>query len=78
LRRTSIGLEDEQFTRLEVIARIDGRSLSDVIREAVDLLVDTRLEDKSFITKAEQVAAEIQDFVHTSKGSGKSQGTNAA
>ncbi|HEY5611640.1 MAG TPA: ribbon-helix-helix domain-containing protein [Thermoanaerobaculia bacterium] len=40
--RTQIPLTDEQTEKLRQIAAAEGRSLADLIRESVDLYVDSR------------------------------------
>ena len=65
MKRTSVHLDDSQFSRLEVIAQVDGRSISDAVREAVDLFIDERLKNEGFRHKAQQVVAQIQEVVGT-------------
>ena len=42
-------LEPELAERLRVVADVEGRSVSDVLREAVTKLIEQRRKDKRFI-----------------------------
>jgi predicted DNA-binding protein len=41
-------LDPELAERLEAVAEVEGRSVSDVVREAIAALVETRRKDKRF------------------------------
>jgi predicted DNA-binding protein len=45
---TTIRLDEEQLEQLEVIAGFEGRSVSDEIREAVDLLIAEKRQNTVF------------------------------
>jgi predicted DNA-binding protein len=42
-------LDPELAQRLEAVAEVEGRSVSDVVREAITTLVAARQRDKKFI-----------------------------
>jgi predicted DNA-binding protein len=42
-------LDPELAERLEVVAQVEGRSVSDVVREAIAKLVEQRRNDKRFL-----------------------------
>jgi Arc/MetJ-type ribon-helix-helix transcriptional regulator len=42
-------LDPDLAKRLEVVAEVEGRSVSDVVREAIANLVDQRRNDKRFL-----------------------------
>jgi predicted DNA-binding protein len=42
-------LDPELAKRLEVVAEVEGRSVSDVVREAIAKLVEQRRRDKRFL-----------------------------
>ena len=42
-------LDPELAERLEAVAEVEGRSVSDVVREAITTLVTARQRDKRFI-----------------------------
>jgi predicted DNA-binding protein len=42
-------LDPELAERLEAVAEVEGRSVSDVVREAITTLVTARQRDKKFI-----------------------------
>jgi len=46
--------------RLEAVAEVEGRSVSDVVREAISALVATRQKDKQFIRLLEDNLARHQ------------------
>ena len=53
-------LDPELAERLEVVAEVEGRSVSDVVREAITTLVTARQRDKKFIQLLEDNLARHQ------------------
>lgn len=53
-------LEPELAERLRVVADVEGRSVSDVLREAVAKLLEQRRKDKRFIRLLEENLARHQ------------------
>jgi predicted transcriptional regulator len=53
-------LDPEMAERLRVVADVEGRSVSDVLREAVADLIEQRRKDKRFIRLLEQNLARQQ------------------
>ncbi|HTT51430.1 MAG TPA: ribbon-helix-helix protein, CopG family [Streptosporangiaceae bacterium] len=47
-------LDPELAERLEAVAEVEGRSVSDVVREAIATLVAARQRDKRFIQLLEE------------------------
>jgi predicted transcriptional regulator len=53
-------LDPELAERLEAVAEVEGRSVSDVVREAITTLVAARQRDKKFIQLLEDNLARHQ------------------
>ncbi len=53
-------LDPELAERLEAVAEVEGRSVSDVVREAIGTLVEARQRDKRFIQLLEENLARLQ------------------
>lgn len=53
-------LDPELAQRLQVVADVEGRSVSDVLREAVARLIEQRRKDKRFIRLLEDNLARHQ------------------
>ncbi len=53
-------LDPELAERLQVVADVEGRSVSDVLREAVAKLIEQRRNDKRFIRLLEENLARHQ------------------
>jgi predicted transcriptional regulator len=53
-------LDPELAERLEAVAEVEGRSVSDVVREAITTLVTARQRDKKFIQLLEDNLARHQ------------------
>ncbi|MGP7999310.1 MAG: CopG family ribbon-helix-helix protein [Streptosporangiaceae bacterium] len=53
-------LDPELAERLEAVAEVEGRSVSDVVREAIGTLVEARQRDKRFIQLLEENLARHQ------------------
>jgi predicted DNA-binding protein len=53
-------LEPGLAERLEAVAEVEGRSVSDVVREAIPSLVDERQRDERFIRLLEDNVARHQ------------------
>lgn len=47
-------LDPDLAERLETVAEVEGRSMSDVVREAIADLVERRRKDKAFIRLLEE------------------------
>jgi predicted transcriptional regulator len=47
-------LDPELAERLEAVAEVEGRSVSDVVREAIAALVEDRRKDQRFIRLLEE------------------------
>ena len=54
-KNTSIRLDNESAETLEYLARIDGVSMSEEIREAIQLLAQRRRASAEFVAKAERL-----------------------
>ena len=53
-------LDPELAERLQVVAEVEGRTVSDVVREAITRLVEQRRRDKRFIKLLEANVARHQ------------------
>ena len=53
-------LDPELAERLEAVAEVEGRSVSDVVREAITTLVTARQRDREFIQLLEDNLARHQ------------------
>ena len=53
-------LDPELAERLEAVAEVEGRSVSDVVREAITALVAARQQDERFIRLVEDNLARHQ------------------
>jgi predicted DNA-binding protein len=53
-------LDPDLAERLEAVAEVEGRSVSDVVREAITALVEERQRDKRFIRLLEDNVARHQ------------------
>ena len=53
-------LDPDLAERLQTVAHVEGRSVSDVVREAVTALVDERRKDKRFMKLLEENLARHQ------------------
>jgi predicted DNA-binding protein len=53
-------LDPELAERLQVVAEVEGRTVSDVVREAITRLVEQRRRDKRFIKLLEDNVARHQ------------------
>jgi len=58
---TSIRLEDDHADLLDALAQVDGASMSDKIREAVNNLLKERLADASVRRKVDEVVTGRQE-----------------
>ncbi|MGH9167850.1 MAG: ribbon-helix-helix protein, CopG family [Acidimicrobiia bacterium] len=58
MRRTQIYLSEQQHQRLAARARRSGRSLSDLIREAIDRLLDGEVDRSQQLARYRKVLEE--------------------
>jgi predicted transcriptional regulator len=58
-------LDPELAERLQTVADVEGRSVSDVLREAVAKLVDQRRRDERFIRLLEENVARHQRLLES-------------
>jgi predicted DNA-binding protein len=57
-------LEPGLAERLEAVAEVEGRSVSDVVREAITSLVEERQRDERFIQLLEDNVTRHQRILH--------------
>ncbi len=50
----TLRLDDERAAMLELVARADDRSLTDTVRDAIDLHIEERRKDKAFKERLRQ------------------------
>ncbi|HZD67909.1 MAG TPA: ribbon-helix-helix protein, CopG family [Actinomycetes bacterium] len=63
-------LDPELAERLRVVAEVEGRSVSDVLREAVAELIEQRRKDKRFIRLLEENLARQQRLLEALRDEG--------
>ena len=63
-------LDPELAERLQVVADVEGRSVSDVVREAIAKLVEERRKDKRFIKLLEDNVARHQRLLELLRDGG--------
>lgn len=63
MKVTSLRLEESLHDELAVVARADGMTVSDVVREAVDKHIAERRADSGFQTRLKKRAAADQHTV---------------
>lgn len=56
----TLRLADEQAAMLEMVARTDENSVTDVVREAIDRLIDERRKDAAFQERLRRVSEEYR------------------
>ena len=56
----AVRLDSQQRARLDILARLTGRTVTDLIREAVDGHLATLTSDPAVAAQAEALAARIQ------------------
>jgi predicted transcriptional regulator len=61
-------LDPNLAERLEVVAEVEGRSVSDIVREAIANLVDQRRRDKRFVKLLEENLAHHQRVLELLRG----------
>ena len=59
MRTTSIRLDDDLFDQIELLARVEARSVSDLVRQAVELFLQTQMQDEVVV---DRVTAAAQDW----------------
>jgi predicted DNA-binding protein len=63
-------LDPELAERLQVVAEVEGRTVSDVVREAITRLVEQRRRDKRFIKLLEDNVARHQRLLELLRDDG--------
>ncbi len=63
-------LDPELAERLQAVADVEGRSVSDVLREAVAKLIEQRRKDKRFIRLLEENLARHQRLLEALRDQG--------
>jgi predicted DNA-binding protein len=63
-------LDPELAERLQVVADVEGRTVSDVVREAIAKLVEERRKDKRFIKLLEDNVARHQRLLELLRDGG--------
>ena len=59
MKTLAIRLEDTQHAQLSVIAQLDGTTVTDFIRSAIDAQLEAKRSQPELAAKAEQVLADI-------------------
>ena len=61
MKTTSLRLDDEQARALDALARTEGTSVSEVIREAINDRIAKRRADEAFQAKLRQTMEESRE-----------------
>jgi hypothetical protein len=59
----TLRLDDAQAATLEMIARADGKSLTDAVREAIESHVEDRRADKDFQDRLTKILEEDREVI---------------
>ena len=59
MKTLAIRLDDEQHAQLSVLAQLEGTTVTDFIRSAIDAQLQAKRSQPEIAAKAEQVLAEI-------------------
>ena len=59
----TLRLDDAQAATLEMVARADGRSLTEAVRDAIDAHVEQRRSDKDFQDRLADIIREDQEVL---------------
>lgn len=56
-------LDPTLASKLQVVAEVEGRPVSEVVREAIAALVDARRKDKRFQRRLRETARDYEDLL---------------
>jgi hypothetical protein len=59
----TLRLDDAQAATLEMVARADGQSLTEAVRDAIDAHVEQRRSDKDFQDRLADIIREDQEVL---------------
>ena len=59
MKTLAIRLDDEQHAQLSVVAQLEGTTVTDFIRSAIDARLEAKRSQPEIAAKAQQVLAEI-------------------
>jgi hypothetical protein len=59
----TLRITEEQAEQLEAIARVEGATVSDVVREAVAEKIEQRRKDKDFKSRLKQIIEEDRELL---------------
>lgn len=59
----TLRLPSNQASELEAVSRAEGKTVSDTVREAIDLLIAERRKDKAFRDRIRRVIEEDQEIL---------------
>lgn len=57
MKAMSLRLDDDQAAALELVAKADGRTLSDTVRDAIDAHIEQRRKDAAFKKRLGEIVA---------------------
>ena len=61
MKTTTLRMPIDLVEALEIIAEVQGKSLSAVIREAIEICIDDHIHDAEFRTRLATVIKEMQE-----------------
>lgn len=63
MKAMSLRLHDEQANELQAIARVEGVSISDAVRDAIENQIAAKRQDKDFQTRLKRRLKEDQEVL---------------
>lgn len=63
MKAMSLRLQEEQASELEAIARVEGKSISDAVREAIENQIAVKRQDKDFQARLKRRLEEDQEVL---------------
>jgi predicted DNA-binding protein len=63
MKAMSLRLQEEQANELEAIARVEGKSISDAVREAIENQIAVKRQDKDFQARLKRRLEEDQEVL---------------
>lgn len=63
VKAMTLRLPADQAAELEAVARADGKTVSEAVREAIDALIDERRRDKEFRARIRTIIEEDRELL---------------
>ena len=62
-KNMTLRLSDEQAADLEMISRADGKPITETVRDAIDLQIEQRRNDKDFQSRLKRLMEEHKEVL---------------